>query len=419
MIAVMGSVGWLAYEIADHEADEIFDAQLAELAQTLLVIPVTTSNAELRPPELNAHKYQGHIAYQLWQGNVLVLRSNNAPIARFAVSPGYSEGLHKNEKWYFFATEDKLTGKFVITGQAAAARHELQLAYAWQAVLPIGLGIVAFAILTWLLVSYSFRPVNAIMQEVESRSADNLSPVAPAIAVPRELSPLLRALNHLLQRVGTSFENERRFSADAAHELRTPLSAMRLQAQLAREANDESVRRAALDTLQIDVDRATHLVEQLLALARADAFAAAGNRVLADVEHHAVAVVAQLVPEALSRQQHLELEVIGTCVTCADAGLIRLLIHNLVGNAIKYCPDGARISVRLFTGAIEVADNGPGIALAAREIVMRRFVRLHKGEEFGSGLGLSIVERVAQTFGGHVSLMDTPGGGLTVRVELK
>jgi two-component system sensor histidine kinase QseC len=240
------------------------------------------------------------------------------------------------------------------------------------------------------------------------------------------MQPLVAALNGLFARIAQLLEAERRFTADAAHELRTPIAAIRAQAQVAlAAASDEGERRHALEATLIGCDRAAHLVDQLLTLSRLE-YAAPAPATALDVSALARRVVADLAPLALAKQQSIELDAAQPCSARGDEALLGALLRNLVDNAIRYSPPSARVRVAVAPGAAEarkveltVEDSGPGMTDEHRAHLGERFFRVLGNEQPGSGLGWSIVRRIAAAHGATIDVGRSAAlGGLRVRVVL-
>jgi two-component system sensor histidine kinase QseC len=418
MVAVMACVGVLGYKLAMQEADEIFDAQLAELAQVML--RERFSQADKAVPELKvtAHSYQQKIAYQLWHDDKRLLKSDNAPDAPMAVKAGYSDGQLEHARWRFFVAKTPDQSLVAITAQDSIMRDECAEELAWRMILPLASGILLLGLIIWFVVARACRPLTDIAGQVNARTADRLVPVALEQAVPRELLPLLEALNALFERVETSLDSERRFTADAAHELRTPLAAMRLQAQLAGEATTADTRRKAIETLVSDSSRASRLVEQLLTLARADNLSRRPLNNTVDISQEVIEVAAGSQAMVQAKLQTLTVDAPRPVMIPADSELLRAMISNLVTNAIKYSPPGTHIDIKVSPESITVTDHGPGMVEEERARALQRFVRLRDDDRSGNGLGLSIVARVAHALSITLEFADTPGGGLTVHCRL-
>lgn len=446
----MAMTGWQSYRDALHELEELFDAQLAQSARMLLsilttypllmqkegdtvVFPAWRPESGVDIPAVRGiadqqataqgHKYETRLVFQLWEGNGerLLMRSSNAPatpLARFA--PGYAEARLNGEGFHVFSLWHD--GMWLQVAQDTYMRGELASEIAVATLLPHLAGIPLMALLIWLIVSRGLRPLDALRGAIAGRGADNLAPLAGARSV--ELQPMVVELNRLLARLHDSFERERRFTSDAAHELRTPLAALRIQAENALAATDDGARRHALDNLLRGVDRAGRLVSQLLTLARLEPDAAA--RAFAPVRLDAVVreELATLSPLAQARRQDFDFldEAPGVLVR-GDAAALGALVRNLADNALRYGPDGSLVRVELRplgTREVElrVLDEGAGVPPELAGRVFERFFRAESGRGDGAGLGLAIVQRIAELHGGRVGVIarrvtpgdDAPGG---------
>ncbi|MDO8596922.1 MAG: ATP-binding protein, partial [Sulfuricaulis sp.] len=242
--------------------------------------------------------------------------------------------------------------------------------------------------------------------------------------IPAEVMPLVENLNRLFERVAELITNERRFTADASHELRTPLAALKVQAQVARASAIAAERRHALDNVIAGCDRATHLVQQLLTLARLDPDEPGTKAEACDLRGLARDAVAELAPYALSRKIEIELAEGAAVEVRGHAGLIAILLRNLIDNAIRYSSGGGSVHVRVAAdgdaATLTVIDQGPGIPADERSKVGQRFYRVLGTEEFGSGLGLAIVKRIAELQGASLNLGDgDQGRGLSIAVGFR
>jgi two-component system sensor histidine kinase QseC len=273
-------------------------------------------------------------------------------------------------------------------------------------------------VLLWLAIRGGLRPLLGLRTELARRDPDNLAPLDGTRA-PREALPLIDQLNRLFERIRRSLERERRFTADAAHELRTPVAAIKAQAQVARLAGSDQARAHALDQVLAGADRAGRLVDQLLTLARLDAV---DLRSLAPhpLREIAAQVLADLAPDALSRGVTLELAEGTELQVRCEPGLIGVLLRNLVHNAVTHAPAGTvHVTVRPEAGRalLSVTDAGPGIPHQERDKVLQRFHRLESAPPGGSGLGLSIVQRIAELHGATLNLGEGRNGhGLQVKI---
>jgi two-component system OmpR family sensor kinase len=271
------------------------------------------------------------------------------------------------------------------------------------------------------MVGRGLRPLQRVADEVSQRSPAALQPLSQH-DIPEEIRPLIASLNGLLERLGGALEAQRGFVADAAHALRTPVTALQLQAQLVERAKSEDARAAAMQQLKQGLQRVTHLVQQLLTLARQDPNA--GQRALAPVELDRLArdVIAAQSLLAESRKIDLGLEPHEPAAILGDADALHVLLSNLVDNAIRYTPEGGRVDVSVACegdcAVLRVEDTGPGIPLEERAHVFDRFYRLEHGDVPGSGLGLAIVKDIAERHGAQIELdAGNRGRGLQVTVR--
>lgn len=391
----------LVYQRAHHEADELLDSQLTQVAETLLAI-VAGGEVEHFVKELHEHAGRNPvpIAFEVWHSeHGAMQRLVTSPgHAKFAadMTTGFSEHPHQGARWRFYAVQDDDAEYRVVVGQAHAAREKLAREIGLSLLIPAALALPLMALAVWWVVGRTLRPVNAVARQVGSLDAQALAPLDESTPLPDEIAPLRVALNALIQRVAEAFENERRFTADAAHELRTPLAALKIQAQVAQRAQTADSQQHALAQVIAGVDRMTHLVEQLLTLARVDPSSPSAPPL--NPAGIIAAVCAELLPQAQRQAQSLVVDAIPECPVAISAAWLQIALRNLVDNALRYAGEGARIEVRLARSgsgcSITVADDGPGVEPALRAQLSARFVR-GEVEGEGCGLGLSIVARIA------------------------
>ncbi len=422
----------VVYQRAHHEADELLDSQLSEVADTLLSI-VSAGEVDHFVKELHEHAHDSPvpIAFEIWrakEGKTWRLVSSSEH-AGFGVvgEAGFSEHPHRGSKWRFYALQDDDAGYRVFVGQAHTAREKLAREIGLSPLLPAALALPMMALAIWWIVGHTLRPVGAVAHEVGALDARALTPLDETTPLPNEIAPLRTAFNALIQRVTEAFDNERRFTADAAHELRTPLAALKIQAQVALRAQTAESQHHALAQVIAGVDRMTHLVEQLLTLARVDPARQDAAPPPIDPTDTVAAVCAELLPQAQLNQQSLTVDVAEGCSVVVTAAWLQIAVRNLVDNAMRYAGEGAQIEIRLArsgTGcALTVTDNGPGVAPALRSQLSARFVR-GEVEGEGCGLGLSIVSRIAALSRAQLELGDglprTDGGhGLAATLRFR
>lgn len=418
----LGAVAF-TYLDAREEFDEVLDAHLAQAA-ALLVVQATHEIDELETEHTPLlHKYARRVAFQVWEkGQQLRLHSANAPQQPLASKErGFSDNTIDGKRWRVFSTWDE-SGEYLIhVAERSDVREELARDIAGNLLRPLWFSLPLLALLLWVAVMRGLRPLDKLAREVEQREPDNLAALDASFA-PREVVPLIERLNRLFVRIDASMQKERRFTADAAHELRTPVAAIKAQAQVARAASGEAERIRALDNAILGCDRAAHLIDQLLTLARVDTL----DRGVAEpcrLRDIAAEVIAALAPAALEMGVQLEL-LAGDEAVRGNPELLRVLLRNLLDNSMRHTAPGTSVQVSVFReqGAVclSVSDNGPGIPEQERDKVLERFYRPLGTQASGSGLGLSIVKRIAELHDAALQMQPvSEGRGLRVTVSFK
>lgn len=415
---------WFTHIESRHEIDRLFDAQLAQSAQVLL----GTTRHELHEriehgdDEIPvSHEYEQKLNFQIWSGSDLLLRSTTAPTKAMAGNKeGYSETVLNGHPWRVLTRWDARHEFMIQVAEPLIGRESLARHITLKMLVPTFITLPILALLIWFGVGAGLRPLKQLKQEVQQRAANRLEPLAMD-GVPEEVAPLAQALNNLFSRLKQAIESERRFTADAAHELRTPLAALKIQAQVASRSTDETERHAALENVLKGVDRATRLVAQLLTLARVDPETAISSYKPVDLQGLTASVMNELESLAYVKQIKLTLAEGSPCIVLGNEDQLGLLLRNLLDNAIRYTPAHGHVSLTTLHNAdgivLEVQDTGPGISKTEREQVLQRFYRTPGSKEEGSGLGLSIVQRIAELHGAKLVLGDSDSGhGLLVKV---
>jgi two-component system OmpR family sensor kinase len=393
------------------EANHLFDEQLRQLAATV-------------PTHGKPSRAQGDdedVMVQVWnRAGKLVYAS--APSQKLPASPGLGYGIVNADDGQWRVYVELREGERVQVSQAVLAREEVAAGLAFRSLLPFLLMTPALAILIYVVVGNSLRPLLNLAEAVGKRSPSALEPLAPD-GQPPELLPVVTALNDLLRKLDQALSSQRAFVADAAHELRSPLTALKLQLQLAERAGDDEQRGVAFAKLHERLDRATHLVQQLLTSARQES--AATGRPLSRVALLDLAqqCVADRFVHALDRGIDLGVAPGGEDVVIEGyPDDLRIMLGNLLDNALRYTPAGGRVDVTVGwedrRPVLQVADTGTGIPLHERERVFDRFYRGEGTDGWGSGLGLSIVASIAASHGAQVTLSDREHGmGLLVKIR--
>jgi two-component system, OmpR family, sensor histidine kinase QseC len=426
-----GFAGYASYHSALHENDEIFDAQLAQVAQTLLAIGAFADNEHTADPGKLVHKYQKTLHFQLWReenGELRSLLRSRDEMAEAAELPffqnlpeGFSDRLIATQRWRFYRQRQAELFLDVVVAQNDMARDELAKEIAWHNVAPFIYGLPVLGLVACGLIFLGLRPLRRLAEELHRRTPLELSPLDLA-HLPREMRPLVEAMNKLLLELSRTFERERRFTSDAAHELRTPLAGLRAQLELARFPDESPTARAeSLSKAWLAALRMQHLVAQLLLLCRLDVSAHL-DRASVRLDEIAERVCVDLAPAAVAKNIDLSLEAEAASLATGNRELLYALLRNLVDNAIRYTPEKGEIAVKISRKAeeinVEVSDSGCGVSQEDMQRLGQRFRRLSPAMAEGVGLGLSIVARVADLHRASVTYAhNEAGGGLRVSVR--
>ncbi len=413
MVLLLGA--WATFSAARDEADALFDYHLKQIALSLRDQNFQESVEALADDSLD-------YVIRVWGPSGLSIYYSRPHESLAELTQlGYSTSETSEGEWRVFATQYQ--GFTIAVAQPMRLRNQLAADAAWSTLKPFLALLPVLALLIWGLVGHGLRPLARLAQALKSRTVDSLYHL-PDGRVPEELQPLVFSLNDLLSRLKASLAVQRAFVADAAHELRTPLTALQLQAQLVERAESDDDKAAALAELKNGLHRLSHLVQQLLTLARQEPGAGELRRAsvcLADLVRDVVVDHARL---AEARQIDLGVSAADEVAQVSgDADALRILLSNLVGNALRYTPAGGRIDVSCGDDqglpSICVDDSGPGIPEDERERVFDRFYRgkmAGDGNVEGSGLGLSIVRMIAERHGAQIRLDESAAGGLRVQV---
>jgi two-component system, OmpR family, sensor histidine kinase QseC len=408
-----------------HELDELLDSHLAQAAALLVARQDgEVGEGERRVDAPSLHRYASKVAFQVFHDGRLVLRSANAPAAPMIAAErhfesGFATVAIADASWRVFATRGAERDIQVYVGERLDSRASILWAVLRSALWPVAVALPLLALAAGWAVYRGLRPLRQLGRVLSRRRADALEPVSLPDA-PSEMAPMLEALNALFGRIDGLLASERRFTADAAHELRTPIAAIRAQAQVAMGEADDALRREALQKTLQGCDRATRLVNQLLTLARLEALAAP-TEALVDLGAVARRVVSELAPQAIAKGQTIAFDASGPAWVAGDETLLEVLVRNLIDNAVRYSFDGTNIDVSVNEAAgvvtLRVEDSGPGMAAAQLERLGERFFRVTGSGASGSGLGWSIVRRIAAVHGMTVKALPSSGpSGLAVEV---
>jgi two-component system OmpR family sensor kinase len=409
----------IAYRTALDNADQIFDYHMQQMALALRSsVPLTNSEVQA---EIEGQAENTELMVQVWTPDgVQVFRTlSSARLPQHAVL-GFSNVKQNKTTYRVFSIQTPT--QTLQVAQDMAVRRNMAGNMALRTVGPIAVMMPILMLVAWWVISGSLGPVARVRSQVAARQADDLSPVSDA-GLPDEVLPLVQELNLLFGRVKTAFEAQQHFVADAAHELRTPLAALKLQVLSLERADGGEARAVAIARLTAGIERATRLVEQLLVLARQEASAASGARAeQVDLLEVARRAVAEMAHAAQAKGIDLGLQQADSAPVAGQPDALHILMRNLVDNALKYTPAGGTVDVAVSAGGqgcvLCVEDSGPGIPADERERVFDRFYRVAGSEANGSGLGLAIIKAIAERHGAQLTLgQSTRLGGLSVTIQ--
>jgi len=411
------TLGWLimaitGYLAAKREVEELFDAQLAQSARVLhalVDLQLDEDNIYNRPGgriqldyDQPGHLYESRVAFRvLDRSNEVLLQSDSFPkIRTLTTIPGYSDITENSDRWRYFVIHDLKHSVTLEVAQHYQPRNELIADIARQSLLPFIFMLPVMTILIWVGITRGLRPLRTTANDISSRTPATLQAIDQR-NVPQEILPLINSLNKLFERLKYAMESERRFTMDAAHELRTPLAAIKTQAQVALRATEGREQVQAVEHIISGVDRASHLVRQLLVLARVDPDASVQEYEKLDLTVLLREVADDIKTAADDKQIsfHITAETQGALIL-GQHQLIDVLIRNLLDNAIRYTPPRGevlcRVNVTNTHACLTVSDNGPGVSDKGLKRIFDRFHRGIGTGQNGSGLGLSIVKRIAE-----------------------
>ena len=406
--------------------DDLHQRPLFKIQDTLETIPKKVETYYQRPliNDESPEHYLDKFNFQVWtDGGKLLLHSSSAPkIPLTADTDGFSDKYIDDQKWRVFTTYNEKAGIRTVLAERYDTRNELGQRIAQDDLYIMLLTFPLSGLLIWIIIGRGLDSLERVAQEVANRAPTHLEPVNIK-EVPEEIKPVIDELNKLFYRLKEGFEREKRFAADAAHELRTPLAALKTQAQVALNTNNIDEKNLALQKLIASVNRSTHIVQQLLTMSKLVPEAASIND-LDEVHMAKIAreVLAMLAPSAVEKQIELAFEADENLPTFAgNSTAISILIRNLVDNAIRYCKENGLVLVKGYMQenelVLEVRDTGPGIPEELQARVFERFFRVLGNKSTGSGLGLAIVQQISSLHNARVTLESpTEGTGLIVKV---
>ena len=409
----------VTYRTARAETEALFDAQMQRIALSLSGSLGAGALSDDAPAADTPAARE--MIIQIWRADgVMLYRSPQGRLLPPQTVIGFSDTVAGGEPYRIYAL--RTATQVVQVAQQTEARGRMAGQLALRAVLPVALLAPVLMLIVWWVVGRAIGPIERVRRQVAARRPDDLAPL-PTAGLPAEVRPLVGEMNGLLTRLSDAWDALTHFTADAAHELRSPLAALRLQAQSLQRAPDDATRAIATERLLAGIDRATRLVEQLLALARQEGAGEGAELVSLDLTALARNALADAEPEAARHAIALTLDApTAHVVLRADEAALAVLLRNLLGNALRHTPPGGqvRVGVRDEASVIDltVEDSGPGIAPDERARVLDRFYRVPGTPGHGSGLGLAIVRAIAERHGAALTLDASPTlGGLRVMLR--
>ena len=433
LLVLLGDVliSWLVLRDSHHEIEEVYDAQLAQSARLLQGVLRQRDPGEADWDKLYqafdqamsrvgedgvAHPYETRLTFQVWRRDgQLLVRSAEAPtLAAPPTSLGSHDIVENGNDWCAFLLADEQQGLLIWVGERDDIRQDLIERIVRHTLWPTLIGVPLLTVLIWLTIGWGLTPLRAMVRSIRGRNTDTLQPLNLK-PLPTDLEPMQTALNRLLVQMDDLLERERRFIADAAHELRTPLAILRIHAQNAQSAATEAQRREALDFLVNGVDRATRIGSQLLTMARIEPQLSNPVRKPVQLTELVREELAELTPLAMEKGVELVLEGEEACWVQTEPVALAIALQNLVTNALNFSPAGSEVKVVIGVNCLSVEDQGPGIDEAEMERLFERFYSRDNAN--GAGLGLAIVEMIVGKIGSALTLHNLAQGGLRARLS--
>jgi two-component system OmpR family sensor kinase len=405
-----------SFRTAMAQANKLFDYHMQQMALALQDSPFQQEQWYASPHD-NDNAFE--FVIQIWtEDGVRVYQSR-----RYSVLPnqgvlGYSNVTLDNGDWRVYGVRNET--RMIQVAQKLDARRNRAISLAMNSLWPSIPVLLLLLGTVWWVVTSALAPLGRISRDLADRNADSLAPV-DATGVPQEVSRLVTEVNSLMGRMVQALQAQKHFIDDAAHELRSLLTALTLQVKTLSRARDETARAQALARLQGGVDRASHLLEQLLALARQDPLSEPFPGTLVSLADCVEQATEEMTPLALARQIELLFGTLPNTRVRADAESLRMLVRNLLDNAIRYTPEGGQVQVKLNTddehAVLCIEDSGTGISPENRERIFDRFYRVPGTNVSGSGLGLAIVKAIADRYHANLELGQAALGGLAIKVK--
>lgn len=427
LMLVWALVAAIAYQVALRQTDQLFDAAMRQSSDILFSL-AHHEMEEIKQVGPHQDPFAESLTFQVWDDRgALLFHTEGAPKQRLStVDNGFTETVVNHEGWRVYAYHEPDDTVYLMIAERLSVRRDLALRLALRAMIPFALALPLIALVLARSVNASLRPMEALVRQLGKRALSRLDPIRGE-RIPSEIQPLIDAMNGLFERLEATYEHERRFTADAAHELRTPLASLKVNAQVMMNGELDAGRRHRLERVVLAANRCESLVAQLLTLARLEQNL--GEHPLREVRLPLLVheVVSELSGELLDKDIELRLPPMdgaaGQSGVTGDREMLRILLRNLLDNALRYSPARSTVTVELAAleaggTRLSVIDAGPGIPAEYRARAFDRFFRIPGTQGSGSGLGLSIARRIATLHKAQLSLAEGPEGrGLAVHVE--
>jgi len=446
MIAIallMAAAVVMSYQSVSYETEELYDAELAQSArvlESLLSIELDFAGP-VRPGEISpeervitapnvssieeydqfGHKYEKKLAFRVWsrKGTLLLGSGEKSGMLEYAPQRGFAYEEAGGDTWRTFTLFSEPLALWIKVAHRLEIREELTHKIAVLNTSALLLVMPFMVLLVYLIVRWGFKPVLHISNEVANRGAHNLDHLS-FTSVPAELKPLVNEINRLMAELSISLERQKRFTSNAAHELRTPLAAIKVHAQnLFPE--DERTLKIQQNIVQ-GIDRLAHMFNQLITLSRMEA--ADREYLLQPVVLRALVqeVLLELQSEVQKKQQQIALDLPDSESLETNRDVLHILLRNLIGNAVRYTPEQGRIKIEMLSlgqgTGIVISDSGPGLSTEQKKLVFDRFYRASGQNSDGCGIGLSIVSEICEHFDYQIALLDSAIADTGLRVEL-
>jgi two-component system sensor histidine kinase QseC len=429
-ITIASAINGIGNYLLDEQVIQPYlDGQLIRVSSLINILNQSTStNSKIRNDIINYLRNTQPITkqkflFQVWSknGELLMHSANEAKLSLKDAPLGFSDQVIHGNDWRIYSTYDDNMSSKIIVAELYNLRRELADDIARSNANILLITYPVFGLLVWFIISLALRSVTRVTTEISNRASTFLEPVQ-LTEIPIEIKPLVAELNQLFIRLKLAFERNKRFAADAAHELRTPLAALKTHVQVALKSDNETDRNKALQKVIESVDRSSHVVAQLLTLSRLGEEEALTDVKPLDLHKLATEIIAYLAPHALEKNIEIELAPPpAEPVVMGNDTALGILIRNVVDNAIRYTPANGAVKVSIIDTdtliIFRVEDTGPGIPIELRERVFERFYRILGTKASGSGLGLAIVSQITALHHAVINL-STPANGTGLQFDV-